>query len=150
MEPTPRIEKLEPRWAPARLVAGPLPAEFGADLTDSNTGDAALSGFEVPNLTFDFSDGWSRRDPVAASNWMSSFKFVQEIAQSTRGDLYVEHFAMLASDGTYADDGTGNVITRATAAGLTAEQVQTLLERAEASESLRAGLLMSRTDRSSG
>jgi hypothetical protein len=27
------IEKLEPRWSPARLVAGPLPSEFGANLT---------------------------------------------------------------------------------------------------------------------
>jgi hypothetical protein len=26
------IEKLEPRWAPARLIAGPLPEEFGANL----------------------------------------------------------------------------------------------------------------------
>jgi hypothetical protein len=26
------IETLEPRWAPARLVAGPLPTEFGVDL----------------------------------------------------------------------------------------------------------------------
>jgi hypothetical protein len=29
------IETLEPRWAPARLVAGPLPAEFGVDLSAS-------------------------------------------------------------------------------------------------------------------
>jgi hypothetical protein len=27
------IETLEPRWSPARLVAGPLPSEFGANLT---------------------------------------------------------------------------------------------------------------------
>jgi hypothetical protein len=27
------IETLEPRWAPARLVAGPLPSGFGVDLT---------------------------------------------------------------------------------------------------------------------
>jgi hypothetical protein len=27
------IETLEPRWSPARLIAGPLPSEFGANLT---------------------------------------------------------------------------------------------------------------------
>ena len=34
------IEKLEPRWSPARLVAGPLPSEFGANLVPPEEFDA--------------------------------------------------------------------------------------------------------------
>ena len=144
MEPTASIEKLEPRWAPARLVAGPLPAEFGADLTDFSNDDEPFGALDVPKLTVDFSESWSLRDPVAGLKWTGSFGLVQEFAQPARGDIYAMYFAKLATGETYADSGTGNVITRASVAALTAEQVQTLLERFEASESLRAGSLMSR------
>src|SRR5687768_2753570 len=41
------IETLEPRWSPARLVGGPLPAEFGATLEPLSAGDAE---FLVPNV----------------------------------------------------------------------------------------------------
>lgn len=41
------IETLEPRWSPARLVGGPLPAEFGAILDPLSAGDAR---FLVPNV----------------------------------------------------------------------------------------------------
>ena len=46
------IESLEPRWAPARLVGGPLPAQFGATLEPvSAEGDQDLVSSDVGFVT---------------------------------------------------------------------------------------------------
>jgi hypothetical protein len=44
------IESLEPRWAPARLVAGSLPAEFGATLETISPEEAESLILHLPQL----------------------------------------------------------------------------------------------------
>src|SRR5688572_23367776 len=44
------IELLEPRWSPARLVAGPLPTEFGATLSSISAEDAQNLVVQLPEI----------------------------------------------------------------------------------------------------
>jgi autotransporter-associated beta strand protein len=44
------IETLEPRWSPARLIAGPLPAEFGATLPSISAEEAQTLVVQLPEI----------------------------------------------------------------------------------------------------
>jgi hypothetical protein len=101
------IESLESRWAPAHLVAGPLPAEFGVDL--SAYASELNESVEVVE----------KIEPSAGLEWLSSAGFARQVVGS------------LAHQSFYAQEwlAAGGYSIHATARSLSQDQLEALEAR---------------------
>jgi hypothetical protein len=127
----PTVEPLEPRWAPARLTAGPLPPQFGVDL--SHWAKAATHE-ELVSEQADASVGVL---PVAFTEW-TIIPYVLSFGESLASDLIKTSGGTLSLTGGSLNVGSPVTIYRGTLVAVPPSHLTVTADSLEGSSTVNA------------